>query len=158
MSTRDAILLADDCPDDVELIRRAFARIGMQHQLFVVCDGHEVMKYLRGDDPYQDRSRFPFPRLLLLDFKMRVDGWEVLQWIRQRPEFRRLPVVVFTGSDYPHDIDRAYDLGANSYLVKPSTLEELSEAVKRIGEFWLQVTRLPGRDPLPRHLNTQDPY
>lgn len=154
MIIRDAILLADDSQDDVELIRRAFARIGMEHQLFHVSNGNEVMKYLRGEGPYEDRMRFPLPRLLLLDFKMRVDGWEVLQWIRQRPEFRRLPVVVFTGSDYPSDIDRAYELGANSYLVKPSRLEELSEAVKRIGEFWLNVTRLPGRDPLPRQLNS----
>jgi CheY-like chemotaxis protein len=152
MSETGVILLADDNTDDVELVRRAFSKIGLGNHFHAVCGLNEVIRYLRGDEQYRDRTRYPFPHLLLLDFKMRVDGWEILQWIRQRPEYRRLPVVVFTGSNYPGDIDRAYDLGANSYLVKPSTPEELSEAVKHIGEFWLRVTRLPGRDPIPKRL------
>src|SRR5882724_4721224 len=138
MSEIAAILLADDNPDDVELIWRAFAKADFAADFHAVCGGNELIKYLRGDEPYRDRNRFPFPRVLLLDFKMRVDGWEILQWIRQRPEFKRLPVVVFTGSNYPADIDRAYELGANSYLVKPTRPEELSEAVKHIGDFWLR--------------------
>ena len=152
MSEIAAILLADDNPDDVELIRRAFAKADFAAAFHAVCGGNELIKYLRGDEPYSDRARFPFPRLLLLDFKMRVDGWEILQWIRQRPEFRRLPVIVFTGSNYPGDIDKAYDLGANSYLVKPQTPEELVEAIKHIAEFWLRLTLLPGRDALPKRL------
>ena len=152
ISESSAILLADDNSDDVELIRRAFSKIGLGSAFHAVCGINETIKYLRGDDPYQDRGRFPFPRLVLLDFKMRVDGWEILQWIRQRPEFRRLPVIVFSGSNYPDDINRAYDLGANSYLVKPSKPEDLSEAVSHIGDFWLNVTRLPGRDPIPKRL------
>jgi CheY-like chemotaxis protein len=134
------------------LIRRAFVKAGFAMGFYSVCGFNELIKYLRGDEPYRDRKRFPFPRLVLLDFKMRADGWEVLQWIRQRPDFRRLPVVVFTGSNYPGDIDKAYDLGANSYLVKPTKPEELAEAVRHIGEFWLRVTLLPGRDGLPKRL------
>jgi CheY-like chemotaxis protein len=152
MSESAAILLADDNADDVELIRRAFLKAGFAAGFHAVCGGNEVIKYLRGDEQYRDRTRFPFPRLVLLDFKMRVDGWEILQWIRQRPEFRRLPVIVFTGSNYPGDIDKAYDLGANSYLVKPQTPEGLVEAIKQIGEFWLRLTLLPGRDTLPTRL------
>ena len=99
MSQSAAILLADDNADDVELIRRAFVKVGFAAGFHAVCGGNELIKYLRGDEQYRDRTRFPFPRLVLLDFKMRVDGWEILQWIRQRPEFRRLPVIVFTGSN-----------------------------------------------------------
>lgn len=154
MSESTTILLADDNSDDVELIRRAFVKAGFAAGFHAVCGGNELIMYLRGDEQYHDRARFPFPRLVLLDFKMRVDGWEILQWIRQRPEFRRLPVIVFTGSNYPGDIDKAYDLGANSYLVKPPTPEELAEAVKRIGEFWLRLTLLPSRDVLPKRLES----
>jgi len=152
MSQSAAILLADDNADDVELIRRAFVKVGFAAGFHAVCGGNDLIKYLRGDEQYRDRTRFPFPRLVLLDFKMRVDGWEILQWIRQRPEFRRLPVIVFTGSNYPGDIDKAYDLGANSYLVKPQTPEELVEAINHIAEFWLRLTLLPGRDALPKRL------
>jgi CheY-like chemotaxis protein len=147
-----AILLANDNAEAAELIHKAFARIGFGHDFHSICGGNEVLKYLRGDGPYQDRSRFPFPHLLLLDFSMRSDGWEILQWIRQRPDFRRLPVIVFTGSNDAGDVDKAYDLGANSYLVKPAQPEELVEAVKRLGEFWLRITRLPGREPIPGRL------
>src|SRR6266404_7179296 len=100
MSEIAAILLADDNPDDVELIRRAFAKADFAADFHAVCGGNELIKYLRGDEPYRDRARFPFPRLLLLDFKMRVDGWEILQWIRQRREIRGLAVIVFSGSKY----------------------------------------------------------
>src|SRR5258708_13979534 len=143
MSESAAILLADDNPDDVELIRRAFVKAGFSSGFHAVCGGNELIKYLRGDEQCGDRGRFSCARLVLLDFKMRVDGWEILQWIRQRPEYRRLPVIVFTGSNYASDIDKAYDLGANSYLVKPATNEKLVEAVNHIAEFCLRVTLLP---------------
>ena len=147
------VLVADDNPDDLELLRRAFGKAGFGSQFHGVADGRDVARYLKGEGPYSDRSKFPFPRLVLLDFKMRqMDGWEILQWIRQRPEFRRLPVIVFSGSDYAADVNKAYDLGANSYLIKPPTLEELLAAVKQIGEFWLQVSKLPEHPRLTKPL------
>jgi CheY-like chemotaxis protein len=147
MPETPAILVADDNRDDVELLRRAFAKAGFAEHFHAVCGGHQVLKYLSGHAPYDDRERFPFPRLVLLDFRMQgFTGPEVLQWIRQRPEFKRLPVIVFTGSDYSEDVNKAYDLGANSYLVKPQSIDELLEAVMQIGEFWLRLSKLPGRD------------
>jgi CheY-like chemotaxis protein len=149
MSDSPAILVADDSADDVELLRRAFGKAGFGKDFHAVCGGAQVIEYLAGEGEYADRSRFPFPRLILLDFKMRgISGSEVLRWIRARPEFKRLPVIVFTGSEYTRDINEAYDLGANSYLVKPHGLDELLAAVKQIGEFWLRVSKLPGQDPL----------
>jgi CheY-like chemotaxis protein len=146
MTDNPTILVADDNVDDVELLRRAFARAGFANRFFAV-NGVRVVQYLEGKGPYADRVAFPLPRLILLDIKMQgMSGTEVLQWIRQRPQFRRLPVIIFTGSDYEEDVNRAYDLGANSYLVKPQTLEDLLVAVRQIGEFWLRLSQLPGRD------------
>src|SRR5678816_1924064 len=144
-----AILAADDNADDIELLHRSFDKAGFANQFFAVSSGQAVIQYLQGEGEYADRQRFPFPRLVLLDFKMQgITGPEVLQWIRQRPEFMRLPVIVFTGSNYEEDINRAYDLGANSYLVKPQTLNDLIAAVQQIGDFWLRLSRLPDRPSL----------
>lgn len=149
MMESPAILVADDNADDVELLRLAFVKAGFGKHFHAVRGGEQVIRYLNGEGEYCDRAKFPFPKLVLLDLKMRdVSGCEILRWIRARPELRRLPVIVFTGSEYSHDIERAYDLGANSYLIKPHGLDELLAAVKNIGEFWLTVSKLPGREPL----------
>ena len=151
MSESPAILVADDNLDDVELLRRAFAKAGFANRFFAV-NGLEAIRYLEGHGAYADRAEYPLPRLVLLDSRMRgMSGAEVLQWIRQRPQFRRLPVIVFTGSDYEEDVNRAYDLGANSYLVKPQSLEDLLVAVQQIGEFWLRLSQLPDRDSLSHY-------
>ena len=149
MTHTPTILIADDNADDVELLRRAFGKAGFAQQFHAVCGGRDIIEYLEGKGIYQDRASFPFPSLVLLDFKMRgMTGSEVLQWIRARAEFKRLPVIVFSGSAYAKDVNEAYDLGANSYLIKPHSLEELLEAVKQIGEFWLRLSKLPGQDSL----------
>ena len=138
------ILVADDNADDVELLRRAFSKAGFGRGLHAVRGGQQVIEYLKGDGDYADRNRFPLPRLVLLDFRMQgLSGEEVLRWIRQRSEFKHLPVIVFSGSEYQEDINKAYDLGANSYLIKPQALDELISAVEHIGQFWLQLSRLP---------------
>jgi CheY-like chemotaxis protein len=143
------ILLADDKMNDVELLRAAFARSPLNASVHTVKSGHEVIQYLEGNGPFHDRLKYPLPRLVLLDLDLPgVSGWQVLEWIRQRPLLKRLPVIVFTGSDREKDIDKAYELGANSYLVKPPDLHELIEAVKQISEFWLRTSRLPTREPL----------
>ena len=151
MSENPAILVADDNLDDVDLLRRAFAKAGFANRFFAVS-GVQAIHYLEGKGVYADRTQYPLPRLVLLDFKMQgLSGSEVLQWIRQRPQFRRLPVIVFTGSDYEEDVNRAYDLGANSYLVKPQTLDDLLAAVQQIGDFWLRLSQLPDRDSLSHY-------
>ena len=138
-----AILLGNDNAEAAELIHKAFARIGFGHDFHSISGGNEVLRYLRGDSPYQDRARFPFPHLLLLDFSMPSDGWEILQWIRQRPDFRRLPVIVFTGSNAAGDVDKAYELGANSYLVKPGGFDALLELMKTFEQYWFVYNERP---------------
>jgi len=102
------------------------------------------MDYLNGTAPFGDRGRQPAPRLVLLDLKLpRKSGFEVLVWVRQRPELRTLPIVIFTSSAHDHDVHRAYELGANAYLVKPSSLDQLFETVKAIKDFWLTLNRIP---------------
>lgn len=118
--TSITILLVDDNPDDVLLIKRAFARAGLTHPIFSVPSGTEAIAYLSGERPYEDRTEHPLPNLILLDIKMPVtDGFEVLRWIRRQPELGRVSTVMLTSSDEIRDVNLAYQLGANSFLVKP---------------------------------------
>jgi CheY-like chemotaxis protein len=114
------ILLAEDNEDDTLLIKRSFARSGVRHKIHSINSGMEAISYLQGELPFDDRQKYPIPDLILLDIKMpAVDGFDVLRWIRQRPEFARLRVVMLTSSDEIRDVNLAYKLGANSFLVKP---------------------------------------
>jgi CheY-like chemotaxis protein len=124
MATTDlgerVILLVDDNWDDVMLIQRAFERAGLHHIIISVPSGMDAVAYLNGDAPYKDRLRYPLPDLMLLDIKMpATDGFEVLRWVRQQPEFSKLCVVMLTSSDEIRDVNQAYQLGATSFLVKP---------------------------------------
>ena len=139
------ILLAEDDPNDVLLIQRALQRSHIANPLQVVRDGADAVAYLNGDLQYADRERYPLPVLLLMDLKMpRKSGLEVLEWLRQQTGgLRRLPVVVLTSSNQSLDINRAYDLGANSYLVKPAGFDSLLELVKNLDMYWLILNEKP---------------
>jgi len=138
------VLLAEDDPNDVLLIQRAFQKTNIANPLYVVRDGEEAVAYLSGQVQYADRRRHPLPVLLLLDLKMpRKSGFEVLQWLRQRPKLKRLPVVVLTSANQNPDINKAFDLGANSYLVKPGGLDSLLELVKNLNMYWLILNEKP---------------
>ena len=139
------ILLAEDDPNDVLLIQRALQRSHIANPLQVVRDGADAVAYLNGDLQYADRERYPLPVLLLMDLKMpRKSGLEVLEWLRQQTSgLRRLPVVVLTSSNQSLDINRAYDLGANSYLVKPAGFDSLLELVKNLDMYWLILNEKP---------------
>jgi CheY-like chemotaxis protein len=114
------ILLVDDNPDDVLLIKRSFDRAGLKHPIHSVSRGEDAIAYLRGDLPYDDRLKYPVPDLVLLDIKMPgIDGFDVLRWIRHQWQFSHLCVVMLTSSDEMRDVNQAYQLGANSFLVKP---------------------------------------
>ena len=142
------ILLADDSPDDVFLIRSAFKKSGFEDPLYVVSNGEEVVQYLKGEGAYRDRERFPVPHLLLLDLNMpRMNGFDVLSWIRARKEWMCLPVIVLTTSFYGPEIKRAYDLGANSFITKPPEFEQLLAGLKEVGEHWLRRALLPEPGP-----------
>ena len=124
--TRPVILLVDDNPHDVVLIRLAFRKVGIIDTIQLVKDGTEAMRYIKGEGIYGDRHQYPPPTLMLLDLKMpQTSGFDVLSWIRSQPTLENLIVVVMSGSKDNADIQKAYSLGANSYLVKPSKFEEL---------------------------------
>jgi CheY-like chemotaxis protein len=138
------VLLADDDPNDVFLIQRAFQKTNIANPLRVVRDGEEAMAYLGGQDQYADRQLHPLPVLLLLDLKMpRKSGFEVLRWLRQQSGLKRLPVVVLTSSNQNPDINKAFDLGANSYIVKPGGFDSLVEMVKNLNLYWLILNEKP---------------
>lgn len=130
------ILIAEDDDNDVCLIKRAFQKAQFENPLNVVRDGEEAVAYLQGIGVYADRQNNPPPALVLLDLKMpRKNGFEVLEWIREQPEFNHLPVVVLTSSQESSDISRAYALGANSYLVKPANFGSLVDMMNRLREY-----------------------
>lgn len=138
------ILLVEDNPDDVLLIRRASRKANLLNPLYVVEDGEQAIAYLSGQGIYADRNRYPLPVLILLDLKLpRKSGFEVLAWLKTHPQLRRIPVVVLTSSRESPDIVRAYDLGANSYLVKPVGFEDLVEMVRTLKLYWLILNELP---------------
>jgi CheY-like chemotaxis protein len=140
------ILLAEDDPNDVLLTRLALSRAGIHNPIQIVQDGEEAMDYLSGCGNYADRKRYPIPRLALLDIKMpKSTGLEVLGWLRHQADetIRRLPVVIMSSSSEQKDIDRAYELGVNAYLVKPNAFKDLVEVLKTTAEFWIDTAAHP---------------
>lgn len=145
MTTRQfTILHVEDDPNDVLLVQRAVKKTGAPTTILSVGDGDQALAYLSGTDQYSDREQYPLPNLVLLDLKMpRKSGLEVLAWIRQQASLRRLIVVIFTSSKHDHDINQAYELGANSYLVKPVGFESLQETLKHLNYYWGQMNLSP---------------
>lgn len=139
-----AILVVEDSPDDVMLLQRAFKKANLVNPLRVVADGQAAIDYLSGKPPYDDRSQYPMPALMLLDLKLpKRTGHEVLDWVRAQPGLRRLPVAILTSSKESPDINKAYDLGANSYLAKPVDFNALLELVKTLQLYWMIMNERP---------------
>jgi CheY-like chemotaxis protein len=140
----ETILVAEDDPTDAFFLERAFSKLGVPIALHFVRDGQEVIDYLSGEGEFANRSAHPSPDLLVLDLKMpRVDGFEVLNWVRQHPRLKLLPVIIFSSSAQNTDINRAYDLGANSYLVKPHATEDLLVVVEKLKNYWIESNKKP---------------
>ena len=138
------ILYVEDEESDVIILRHVVERMGLANALQVVQDGKAAKEYLAGLTPFEDRQRYPFPGLVLLDLNLPYwSGFEVLEWVRQQPRLRRLPVLIFTSSNRPDDIARAYDIGANGYVVKPNALADLKSLVQALRAFWLEHNRIP---------------
>ncbi len=143
-STSVPILIADDDAQDTMLVQMAAERAALGLRLETVRDGEEAINYLMGREPYADRQAHPFPKMMLLDLKMpRLNGFDVLDFVRRQPGLRQLPVVIFSSSDDPKDIRRAYDAGANSYLCKPHSNGDLSALLKALEEYWCQFNHFP---------------
>lgn len=145
MTATHTILLVEDNPVDILLMQRAFRNETFANTaLQIVRDGDAAVFYLNGDGEYSDRARYPLPAIILLDLKLpRRSGHEVLGWLKEQPELKRLPVVMLTSSRQPLDVDRAYDLGVNSYLVKPVGFGSLLEMMNSFKDYWLDRTKLP---------------
>lgn len=144
----EPVLLVEDSAADVVLVQRAFRRGGSSAHLHVVRDGDEAVRYLAGIDGFADRVRHPLPRLVLLDLKLpRRSGLEVLGWLRAQPGLGRLPVVILTSSREAVDVERAYDLGVNGYLLKPVGFDALLHLARTLDLYWLQLNVGPELGP-----------
>jgi CheY-like chemotaxis protein len=144
MSDNAVILLVEDLEDDILLVRRSFKKADITNPLQVVRDGEEAVAYLSGTGRYFNREEYPIPGLILLDLKLpRMDGFEVLYWLRTQPGIGTIPVVVLTSSDQIRDANRAYTLGANSFMVKPMEFENHVHLSQLIRLYWLKAVKLP---------------
>lgn len=138
------ILLAEDDPEDGYLIGEALYESRIASNVVIVEDGEELLDYLLRRGKYADPETSPRPGLILLDLNMpRKDGREALVEIKQHPHLRRIPVVVLTTSQAEEDIFRTYDIGISGYITKPASFTGLRDAMKAVGNYWLQVVSIP---------------
>jgi CheY-like chemotaxis protein len=137
------ILLLDDNPDDARFIRLALERVGVISPVQTVCASEEARLYLSGQGSFADAETYPQPVLVLLDMIANRSGLEFLAWLRQQPTLRRLPAVVLTSSREADDINRAYELGCNSYLVKPVSFNTLLVMMQTLTQYWLGLNATP---------------
>jgi CheY-like chemotaxis protein len=138
------ILLVEDNKMDVELTLDAFREARMANSINVISSGEEALDYMFGRGPYEDRNAYPFPDLILLDLKMPgIDGFEVLKQIKSTPIMKRIPVIILTMSQEEGDRAMSYDLGANSYLVKPVSFFGFLNVVREIGDYWVVLNVKP---------------
>ena len=139
------LLMADDDEDDRLLTKVALERSRLANDLRFVEDGEQLLDYLNRRGKYADPLLSPRPGLILLDLNMpRKDGREALREIKTSPALKRIPVVVMTTSQAERDISKIYDLGANSYVTKPVTMDSLVDVLKTIGRYWFEIVELPG--------------
>ncbi len=144
MSESALFLLVEDNKDDVLLIRRAFDKAKVMNPLQVANSGEEAIAYLSGSGKFANRAEYPLPALVLLDLKMpRVDGFDVLRWIRLQPSLSTLRVIILTSSDEMRDVNTAYKLGANSFLIKPVDFERFVEISQALAGYWLWMDKAP---------------
>lgn len=144
------VLLADDSDDDRFLLRSALKKAGLEFNVQEVENGEAAIAYLKGEGAYADRFLYPLPSLILLDLNMPMkNGFEVLAWARAQPSFQSLSIIVMTASMRPEDIQKAYDLGATAYLVKPIELSHLEEMAGCLRN-WIRMNHFPPRNDLAR--------
>lgn len=150
MAMRDfTVLLVEDDLNDIFLVKRAFKMADISNPLQVVTDGQEAISYLSGEGKYADRVAHPWPSLIVMDIKMpRRTGFEVLEWVKRsnRP-LRRIPIVIVSSSDNPADINHAYELGANAYMVKPMNFRAVEHLFESITHYWGLECAKPELEP-----------
>jgi CheY-like chemotaxis protein len=133
------ILLVEDSEEDRMLFSLASKRMSLNEPVEVLEDGEQAIEHLSGKGKYADRLEHPLPDMIFLDIKMpKRNGFEVLEWLRKESKLPHIPVVMCTASDYELDVEKAYKLGANAYLVKPTNINTLTENLRASTEFWLR--------------------
>ena len=138
------ILMADDDQDDQLLMEEALLEGFPVSRLYFVSDGEELLEYLYGQGQYEDPVKAPRPDLILLDLNMpKKDGREALKEIKTHPKLRHIPVVIFTTSYSAADVTRTYELGANSFVTKPVTFEQLVDVIQTMSKYWFEIVHLP---------------
>lgn len=141
---RALVLYAEDDENDAFLIRHCWKSAAIPHTLKIVSDGQHAIDYLAGADGFADRTQHPLPTLVILDLNMpRRTGMQVLEWVRQQPQFAELPVAILSSSNQTKDIDSARSLGANDYFVKPGNVTQLQALVGELRERWLKNPGAP---------------
>lgn len=135
------ILLVDDDPNDILIAKRAFAKAQIQNKIYVTRDGEEAIRFLQKKESYKAA---PTPSIVLLDLKMpKVDGFEVLETIKSDEQLKSIPIIVLTTSERDQDIERAYNLGCNSFIVKPVSFHDFVDIVNEIKRYWQNLSKLP---------------
>ena len=143
-AAKQTILVVDDDENDRFFIEHALQKTTLSLVVKMVNDGEEAIAYLQGEGKFSDRNLFPQPNLIFLDLKMpRVTGFELLEWLKSHEAFGRIPAVVISSSNAQEDIDRAYDLGANVYLIKPVSPEQFRKLFEATGEFFVARAAKP---------------
>ena len=146
MAGRTTILVVEDDPADAYFLQKAFDRILANCAVNRVADGEEAKAYLQGTGSYSDRRAFPLPSVILLDLRMpRMNGFEFLAWLRQHPDLKIIPAVIYSSSDNPSDVRKAYEAGANSFLHKRLSMNSVQETMRSFARYWLEDC---GRPPL----------
>lgn len=136
------ILAAEDEESDAFFLGLALKKAGIRNRLIIARDGQEAVEYLNGDGIYSDRVKYPLPVLLLLDLKMpRMSGLAVLAWLAAHPVFKSLPALILSSSAQAADVEKALQLGAADYLIKPNNLQELMILVQKLAARWLKNPR-----------------
>jgi len=131
------VLLVEDDLNDIFLVKRAFKRAQVTNPLQVVTDGAEAIQYLQGKGKYSDRRTYPLPKLIVMDIRMpRKTGFEVLEWVKNDGQLKRIPVIIVSSSDSPQEINRAYELGANAYMIKPMDFKSVENLFQSITHYW----------------------
>jgi CheY-like chemotaxis protein len=142
---KHVILLADDSEDDRLLIKRGFQKAGVLNPIREVTTGRQVMAYLNGDTPYDNRVQYPLPAILLLDLSMPDgDGFQVLRWIRNKLVCAPFLIIVLSRLNEIKHINRAYGLGANSFLTKPGSEDELMGLIRAFRDYWILENKAVG--------------
>jgi CheY-like chemotaxis protein len=146
MDKKTVLALIEDDPHDVELTKAAFKGAPGHLQLLHVGDAWDAVRYLKGEDHFADREKFPLPDVILLDLKMPgFDGFDFLQWLRaSSPDHQRLlPVIVMSSSTLQKDVSRAYEFGISAYIAKPMDFSAFKERLKLLGLFWSDHVETP---------------